>query len=300
MQSVKEECLQLWLYDSIDSIDLKVNKALLKAKQSIMKNNRTNLLNKAKINAAGQEAIVADLLAESEFLKSLEGQNLNGVLYSEESGVQRFGSPELKTDTSIILLLDPLDGSQNYLKGLPFGCISVAYGKYIDNPHLGNLTKASILNLYADEIFFAEKGAGAYFNREKISNELSQKQVRQNSIQISYYAYGSKAARYYFDFQEIYHLRSLGSAAWELACVANDRIDAFADIRGVLKAHDFAAAKIILEEVGGKFTFLEINGYETPNDIPINDFTTGYSIIASKNMKLLNKMVEDFKAHDLL
>ncbi|MHA2254018.1 MAG: inositol monophosphatase family protein, partial [Candidatus Kariarchaeaceae archaeon] len=113
-------------------------------------------------------------------------------------------------------------------------------------------------------------------------------------------AYGSKAARYFFDFQEIYSLRSLGSAAWELALVANDRNDAFADIRGVLKAHDFAAARIVLEESGGRFDLLSSNGYNKPENIPIDDFTSGYSIIASKNMDLFNKILEDFQEHDLL
>ncbi len=297
----EEKIERMWLYESVDNIDLKVNKALHKAKIAIMDQNRSDLSQKSSINAAGQQAINADEIAEKEFLEVMIDQNINGVLYSEESGVIRFGDPEEDSENSIMFLIDPLDGSQNYLRGLPFGCISVAYGSFKENPTLKDLNKASILNLYADELFYAKKGVGAYFNGDKITSDYEQLlHDSPNTIQISYYAYGSNASRYFFDFQEIYSLRSLGSAAWELALVANNRNDAFADIRGVLKTHDFAAAKIILEEVGGKFDFLSTNGYFSPDEIPLDDFTSGYSIIASKNEILLNKMLTDFKEHGLV
>ncbi|MHA2251939.1 MAG: inositol monophosphatase family protein, partial [Candidatus Kariarchaeaceae archaeon] len=128
MQVFEEQYQSMWLYENFDDIDLKINKALFRSKKSIMTANRSELLEKLNVNAAGQIAIKADVIAEREFLNTLVDQDLSGVLYSEESGVKKFGNPEEHPDTSIILLLDPLDGSQNFVKGLPFGCISVAYG----------------------------------------------------------------------------------------------------------------------------------------------------------------------------
>ena len=291
------------LYESVNETDLKVNKALHKAKRSIMNFNAVRspeLRDKVQINAAGQEAIAADILSETIFLKTLIDEGLSGTLYSEESGVKAFGDPEVGDDQSIILLLDPLDGSANYMKGIPFGCISVAYGAYETDPVLSDLTTASIMGLYTEEEFFAEKGFGAHKNGLALQG-LNQETANfdRNSTQLSYYAYGSKASKYYFDFQSKYSLRSLGSAAWELALVAEKRNDAFVDLRGVLKCHDFAAAKLILEEVGGKLQFLNISQKET-DYLPLNDFRTGYAVVGALDNSFLNYLLDEFSNYDLL
>ena len=211
----------MWLHESIDEVDLKVNKAIIKAKRSITKSSHQDLTVKSYINAAGQEAIAADLLSEKIFLKTLVDEGFSGTLYSEESGIKYFGDPEEGDPASIILLLDPLDGSQNYVKSIPIGCISVAYGKYKQSPHLNDLTHAAVMNLYNNELYFSSKGNGAFMNAVKLPNynDLKLPPFRDRDIHISYYAYGANASRYSFDFQDIYTLRSLGSAAWELAMV---------------------------------------------------------------------------------
>jgi myo-inositol-1(or 4)-monophosphatase len=255
---------------------------------------RENLIKEANQNAAGQQAIVADVVAEREFVQTLISQNLHGVLYSEESGVEQFGNPTENDDSSIILMLDPLDGSQNFLKGISFGCISVAYGAYADDPRLSNLDRAAILNLYADDLFTAKNGSGAYFNGQKITGKFQSGSPKPRG-QISYYTYGIKPMDKIEDFMSKYSLRSLGSAAWELALIAIDRNDAFVDVRRVLKVHDYAAARIILEEVEGIFLFLPTNGPTTPDEIPLTDFKAGYSIIASKDSALVDTLVQNFQ-----
>ncbi|MHA2170657.1 MAG: inositol monophosphatase family protein [Candidatus Kariarchaeaceae archaeon] len=271
-----------------------MNKALHKARSEIMFSPREKLLKEANQNAAGQQAIVADVVAEREFLQTLINQNLHGVLYSEESGVKLFGNPTENDDNSIILMLDPLDGSQNFLKGITFGCISVAYGAYVDDPRLSNLDRAAILNLYADDLFTAKKGSGAYFNGQKITRKFQSRNPKPRG-QISYYTYGLEPLDKLEDLMAKYSLRSLGSAAWELALITIDRNDAFVDVRGVLKAHDYAAARIVLEEVGGVFKFLPTNGPTTPDEIPLTNFKAGYSIIASKDRTLVHTLVQNFQ-----
>lgn len=288
--------IEMWLYDSYNEIDLKIHKALIKAKQSIMNSTNLDLKTIMTKNAAGQKSIRADLVSEKIFLETLVREDLSGILYSEESGIKEFGN--LGSDNDIMLLLDPLDGSQNYQKGLPFGCISVAYGNNVDNPTIGDLKKASVLNLYADEIYFVTKDHGAYFNNHKLNKQNGsslENTLDFSSIQISYYSYENKNSEHNRSFTKQYSLRSLGSAAWELAMVSNERNDAYTDIRGVIKAHDFAAGIIILQEVGGYIEFLELNGFSSYNQIPINDFRSGYSLIASKNKKLLNNIMKELR-----
>lgn len=286
----------MWLFDSNDEIDVKVNRAIHNAKRAIVRSNLEDLKKATIINASGQQAIKADIVAETAFLESLIQQRLSGVLYSEESGVKPFGNPKVGDKESVVLLLDPLDGSQNFIKGLPIGCISVAYGAYEPNPSFENLTKASIMGIYTDELFFAEKGKGSYFNGDELIR-VSNKEFKnktQESLQISYYGYGKNSLHRMLDHPNRYHLRSFGSAAWELVLIAVDRNDAYIDVRGVLKAHDFAAAKIILEEIGAYFEFLTLNGYGDPQNIPLDDFKSGYSIVASKHKKLIDQLKEDF------
>ncbi|MHA2503960.1 MAG: inositol monophosphatase family protein, partial [Candidatus Kariarchaeaceae archaeon] len=278
----------MWLYESLTEIDMKINKALQKAKRSIMGSDTIELRGKASINAAGQLAIKADVQAEGSFLKTLIDEGLSGTLYSEESGVLSFGNPREGDEKSVILLLDPLDGSQNYLKGIPFGCISVAYGAYKESPILSDLDTGVIMNLYQLDEFFVRRGRGAYKNGENLVSFEARNlpPFDQRPIQISYYAYGDLASQYAFDFQEYYSLRSLGSAAWELALATESRNDAFVDLRGVLKAHDFAAARLIINELGGELRFFNIDSQDIEN-IPLDDFKQGYAIIASLDTEFL-------------
>lgn len=287
----------MWLYEETTEVDLRINKALNRAKKSIMDESRDDLFDKGRINAAGQIAIRADIVAENAFLQSLVHDGMSGILYSEESGVKKFGD-NFEGDDAIILLLDPLDGSNNYLKKLPIGCISVAYGNYTDAPNLMDLDRAAILNLYSDEIFFGVKDIGSWFNGNEI--KFNNGQLNEHELsQMSFYAYGEVAKRYFFDFQEKYSLRSLGSAAWELAMTTIGINDAFVDLRGVLRAHDFIAAKIIIESVGGTFKFLD-SSIQDISKISLDSFKTGYAVVASHHPSFVDQLLDDFRSHGLI
>lgn len=286
---------KMWLHSEISLLDLKVITTLNRAKRRIIDSKGRELIKTTEINAAGQMAIAADTLSEQIIRESLISEGISGILFSEESGEAVFGEPELNDDNSLIILLDPLDGSTNYARGIPFGCISIAYGNYSEDPNFDDLSRAMILNLYAEDLFFAVKGIGAWFNGDPI-NEIQSK-FDPDNIHMSYYGYGSIAKQYFFDFQEKYTLRSLGSAAWELALVAIGTNDAFADIRGVIKAHDFAAAKIIIESVGGQFLFFPVNG---KTEVKLDDFKQGYSVLASIYPGFIEELHGEFIKHRLV
>lgn len=288
----------MWLYIETTTVDLKVNRALNKAKQSIIGPNKKELVRNDKINASGQMAIRADITAENTFVETLIFEGLEGILYSEESGVREFGENP-RSESAIILLLDPLDGSQNYQKGLPIGCISVAYGKYKENPTLMDLDRAAILNLYSEDLFFGVKDMGAWFNGEPIPVHSKEINWHHRMSQVSFYAYGEVAKRYFFDFQDLYSLRSLGSSAWELVITVIGINDAYIDLRKVLRAHDFIASKIIIEAVGGKFVFLD-KRYNDISKIHLDTFKDGYAVVASYHPNFVNFLIDDFKKNGLL
>ncbi|MCE7737691.1 MAG: hypothetical protein GPJ54_22560 [Candidatus Heimdallarchaeota archaeon] len=285
----------MWLFETFDEIDLKIHKAMIRAKREITNTNNNDMRHKVTKNAAGQISIKADLISEKAFLKTLESQSLNGVLYSEESGTIKFGDPKEDDEDSLNIMLDPLDGSQNYVKGLPIGCISVGYGKYQTEPKLIDLDRALVLNLYKDNLLFGKRGEGSYHNGNKLTNTGTSKKNSVSPLIISYYYYSKLLKNQHNKLNTKYSTRSLGSSAWELALVALQQSDAYIDIRGVVKAHDFCAARIILEELGGKFNFLNYGKYGSIENIPLNDFSSGYFILASLDTQLVDKLTEEVK-----
>ncbi len=241
-------------------------------------------------NAAGQKQIKADVIAEEVFFTQISGFGLNGVLYSEESGKKTFGNPD--ADDAIILLLDPLDGSKNFQNGKPFGCISLAFGfkPEYERPTMADLQGGMVLNLYRNECFSAIKGHQVLKNGKQY-NHPSKKPLPQNRINI--YTYDKNVKKFLKQFNGQYQFKSLGSVAWELVLAITKNIDMFIDLRERVKVHDFAASMIIAKEAGCHFLVLDT---QDERDIPIDNFTKGYSIAASCDLELLESIIEDIKS----
>ncbi len=238
-------------------------------------------------NASGQRQIRADVISEEVFYDALIKQGLNGILYSEESGVKPFGNPY--ADDSLNILLDPLDGSNNYQNGVPIGCISVAYGlkRGHKHPSLADLVGGIVLDLYNNEYFSAIKGVGVWKNGRKFKLPIC---PYPPTYKINVYAYDQRIKTFFKDFRGQYTFKSLGSVAWELIMTVKQEIDLFVDLRGRVKVHDFAAAKIILEEAGCVFQLFEpVNEAE----VPLSDFESGYRILASCDLDLIESVASD-------
>ena len=147
-------------------------------------------------------------------------------------------------------IIDPLDGTTNFLHGLPCFCISIALYEN-DIPVLGVVHE---LNL--DECFYAWKNGGTYLNGRRIA--VSQT----NSVADSLFATGFPYHNYdrmqpymaVFDFlmRNSHGIRRLGSAAADLAYVAAGRFEAFYEYG--LNPWDVAAGVVLVREAGGKVT----------------------------------------------
>ncbi len=149
-------------------------------------------------------------------------------------------------------ILDPIDGTTNFMHALPLCCISLALLEG------GEITKGIIYSPYTNELFSAERGKGAYLNGKRIT--VSENATLADSVGFfefnAYYKNETDQAlthakKIYTACQDI---RTLGSAALEFAYIACGRADVY--LGRYLKPWDFAAGMLLVREAGGKVSGL--------------------------------------------
>lgn len=152
-------------------------------------------------------------------------------------------------------IIDPLDGTTNFIHGNPHNSISIALQDR-DDTILG-----VIYDPYRDEMFYAEKGQGAYCNDDRIS--VSDEGDVSNCLIATGFPFKSRHLldRYWQVLSEIFMnvsgIRRTGSAALDLAYVACGRFDGFWELK--LSPWDIAAGSLIVQEANGKITDIEGN-----------------------------------------
>ena len=188
-----------------------------------------------------------DRVAEDEAIKYVRRRGINALLISEESPPLRIGSkPE------IAIILDPLDGSTNFVRGIPFSSISVALASPRNEEEV-ELLVGVVKDIIRGDVYYAEKGKGAYFNDSRLHRPATE--VTDSPL-IALYTYddGERTALRTIRLNSHCTLRALGSMALELCYLAASKLDGIVDIRGRLRLQDIAAGKLILEEAGGVLT----------------------------------------------
>jgi myo-inositol-1(or 4)-monophosphatase len=171
-------------------------------------------------------------------------------ILSEEVG-------EIKTDSPVKWIIDPIDGTVNYANGIPICCVSIGVEKD------GEMILGAVYNPFMNELFVAEKGKGATLNDKPI--HVSAKADLHTSCLVTGFAYQWQDMPNN-PLQVLEHLikkgipvRRLGSAAIDLCWVACGRFDGFYEHS--LQAWDSAAGYLIVEEAGGKVTDFSGNRY---------------------------------------
>lgn len=167
-------------------------------------------------------------------------------ILAEESG---------KSDhkNSYCWIIDPLDGTTNFIHGVPHSSIAIALSE--DN----DIILGVIYDPYKDELFYAEKGKGAFCNQNPIT--VSEQQNETYCLIATGFPFKNREMlnRYWTVLSEIFlkvsGIRRTGSAALDLAYVACGRFDGFWELR--LSPWDVAAGAIIVQEAGGKITDFE-------------------------------------------
>ena len=163
-------------------------------------------------------------------------------------------------DKDNIWIIDPIDGTTNFLHGVPHFSISIALQSNDE------IVSGLVFDPIKNEMFYAEKNNGAYFNNQRI--RVSKKKKLEECL----FATGGKK-----DITSDLNIRKSGSAALDMAYVGSGRYDGY--FQHNLKIWDIAAGIIIIKEAGGKI-----------NDI---NFTSDeLSVLAASN-SIYEKMIEN-------
>lgn len=194
-----------------------------------------------KMGADGTPTVKMDDVAEKAAFDVLKKSGIPIVILSEESGVVT-----TESDPEYICVLDPVDGTHNAVRGIPFYSVSIAVAKYKENASAKDIELGLVMNLETGDVFEAEKGRGARFNGEHISTE---DEKFDESTFCIYMRNDTKKLNKLL--RGVKRIRNMGSVALELCHVAKGDYHGLVDLRNVLKVTDVAAGKVILEEAGG-------------------------------------------------
>ncbi|MNS82115.1 Inositol-1-monophosphatase [compost metagenome] len=184
-----------------------------------------------------------DQAAEQAIIEVLSKAYPDHAFLAEESGA----SANSHDENEYQWIIDPLDGTTNFIHGFPQYCISIALA------HRGVVTQAVIYDPVRNDLFTATKGAGAYLNEKRI-RVTKLDRISNALLGTGYVAGSARALDEYLKMYQIMAERSqgvrrAGSAALDLAYVACGRLDGFYE-KG-LKPWDIAAGALMITESGG-------------------------------------------------
>jgi len=225
-----------------------------------------------------------DLVAESALVETLRADKASCTLISEESGAKKIGAES----SEYILVADPLDGTTNALRGVPFMAVSLAVAH---KPYLKSVETALVTDILHNVTYTAQKDEGAFKNKQSIKpSETTSLNEAVVGVDFNSFKAGEIVSQMIRVLELTKHLRHLGANALELCYVADGTIDAFIDIRGKLRVTDMAAAQLILREAGGIITTQKGEGLDAPLTA-----TQRVSFIAAANETIYTKIREFIK-----
>ncbi len=189
-----------------------------------------------------------DKVAEDALFQTLTRTGASCTVISEESGIRKVGSHPSR----YYVVTDPVDGTTNAVRGLPFVDISLAVSAA---PFLETVEVALVADVLRDITYTAEKGKGAFRNGQRI-NPSKISDLGEAVIGVDFNTVKARlvADRLLAVLEKTRHLRHFGANALEICYVADGTSDAFIDTRGKLRVTDIAAAQLILKEAGGIVT----------------------------------------------
>ena len=193
-------------------------------------------IEKLQVSAKGPTDFVsnADLKAEKIIIEELKKARPYYSIISEEDG------SEINKDKNNTWVIDPIDGTTNFLHGVPHFAISIAL-KSGDE-----IVSGLIYDPIKDEMFYAEKENGAFFNNQRI--RVSKKKELNSCL----FATGGFSKN-----EADLPLRKSGSASLDMAYVAAGRYDGY--FQNNLNLWDIAAGIIILKEAGGMINEIDLS-----------------------------------------
>ena len=216
-------------------------KAARKAGRSLVKDFREVENLQVSTKGPGDFVSKADREAERIIKEELRGARPSYGWLGEETGEDAGEDPTRRW------IVDPLDGTTNFLHGLPHWAVSIAL------EHKGEVVAGVIFDAAKDELYYAEKGLGAFMNESRL--RVSGRRNMSEALFATGVPFGGRSTLP-ATLQDLARLmpvcagvRRFGSAALDLAYVASGRYDGYWE-RGI-NAWDMAAGLILVKEAGG-------------------------------------------------
>ena len=184
-----------------------------------------------------------DKASEEKIIGAIRRHYPHHAVLAEESGAS-------ESPAEYKWIIDPLDGTTNFLHGVPIYCVTIAVERK------GEVVAGVVYDPNLEELFTAEKGSGAYLNGKRI--RVSQVSELIQSLLVTGFPYDiaknpDSAVEHFVNFlMEGQGIRRLGSAALDLSYVAAGRLDGFWEVN--LNPWDMAAGVLLVREAGGKVT----------------------------------------------
>ena len=213
-----------------------------------------------------------DKSSEMQIVREIKRYHPDHAILGEEGGEQG--------ESDFVWIIDPLDGTSNYLHGIPHYGISIALQEK------GRTEHAVVYDPMRDEMFSASRGRGAHLNNTRI--RVSARTSMDSAIMATAFPFRQRGMMGVYTgifsdvFRKIEDIRRNGAAALDLAWVAAGRMDAFFEIG--LKPWDVAAGALLVREAGGVVT--DFDGNDAVEE--------SHSILAApyKLMTPLRKIIE--------
>jgi len=180
-----------------------------------------------------------DKTSEEQIVREIKRYYPDHAILGEESGAQG--------DSEHVWIIDPLDGTSNYLHGMPHFAISIAV------QIKGRLEHAVVYDPMRDELFSASRGSGAHLNNTRI--RVSAREKLDDAILATAFPFRQRGMMGLYTgmfsevFRKVEDIRRYGAASLDLAWVAAGRMDAYFEIG--LKPWDVAAGTLLVREASG-------------------------------------------------
>lgn len=216
----------------------------------------------------------ADEASQAAIFDFIHGRYPQHGFFGEE------GLSVTKEDSPYRWVIDPLDGTTNYVHGFPYYCVSIGL------ECRGEMIVAAVFDPIHEEMFLAVRGQGATLNRRPLRcsevNDLGQALVIA-SLPVATSEHDESVRRFLRVLPAAQTVQRTGSAALNLANVAAGRIDGFWSTS--LKPWDMAAGILLVEEAGGRISKIDGSGFELEKP---NLLATNGSVIHDQLVPLLS------------
>lgn len=194
----------------------------------------------------GDMTMLLDRLAEDAVFAELEATGQAMTAISEERG-----RVELAGGGPPFVVIDPVDGSLNAKRGLPCHALSIAFAS--DGERMSDVDFGYVFDLFSDEEWWAERGAGAYLDGERLGPLAPCEEMEIVGIETARPALIGEHAQSIAALPAR-RIRALGSVALSMCFVAAARLDGMVSLRSI-RSVDAAAAQLIVREAGGVVEF---------------------------------------------